>query len=227
MAKGDADSLKTRDSQLKMAARWRLASQNPHIFLKNFVWTVDVHDKEWPIKRMPAGRPHIKAMVDLWLDNPLLAIVKSRQMMMTWLFTALSLWDAMFHQGRLIMLQSKTEREAVGDEFSGQGLLGRCKFMLRNCPPWLLPQHTIKATQIIFPTMNSTLWAIPQGAAIIRSYTSAGILSDECAFQEEFSEAYGAAVPTIRGGGWFVALSSAHPGFFQKLWEDTLGRESW
>ena len=173
------------------------------------------------------------AAFGIWLDNrhpgshswtlTLLVIVKSRQMMMTWLFTALSLWDAMFHQGRLIMLQSKTEREAVGDEYSGQGLLGRCKFMLRQCPPWLVPTYTIKSTQVIFPTMNSTLWAIPQGAAIIRSYTSAGILSDECAFQDEFSDAYGAAVPTIRGGGWFVALSSAHPGFFQQLWQDTVG----
>ena len=217
------DFLKSHTGQLQIAAQWKKASQDPLYWITRFMWSLDVHDSDSPIKRFPAERPHIQAMTRLWQDNPLLVIVKSRQMMMTWLFCALALWDAMFHQGRLIMLQSKTEREAVGDEFSGQGLLGRVKFMLRHCPSWLVPKWYPKGTQVIFPEMNSTLWAVPQGAAIIRSYTSAGILSDEAAFQDEFEQSYAAATPTIRGGGWFVALSTAAPSFFQRLYEDTVG----
>tara|TARA_Y100000310_G_scaffold229356_1_gene231782 strand:- start:605 stop:1291 length:687 start_codon:yes stop_codon:yes gene_type:complete len=214
---------KSGQYKAQMIKRWDAAMQHPSYFLGQFCWTIDVHDESNPIKNFPL-RPHIKTMTQLWVDNPLLVIVKSRQMMMTWLFCALALWDVLAHKGKLIMLQSKTEREAVGDQYSGQGLLGRAKFILSQLPTWLVPPHYSKGTQLIFPTQNSTLWAVPQGAAIIRSYTSAGILSDESAYQDEFEQSYAAATPTIRGGGWFVALSTAAPSFFQSLYEDTVGK---
>ena len=214
---------KSQAFKQQIEKRWQVAMTYPQAFLGQFVRTIDVHDEANPIKMFPM-RPHIRTMTELWVNNPLLVIVKSRQMMQTWLFCALALWDCLAHKGKLIMLQSKTEREAVGDQYSGQGLLGRVKFMLSKLPPWLVPPHYAKGTQLIFPTRNSTLWAVPQGAAIIRSYTSAGILSDEAAFQDEFEQAYAAATPTIRGGGWFVALSTAAPSFFQHLYEDTVGK---
>ena len=205
--------------------KWKAAMANPHIFLEHFVWTVDPHDKRNPIKQLPADRPHMHWMTELWMYNSLLAICKSRQMMMTWLFCALALWDVLAHNGRLIMLQSKTEREAIGEQYTGQGLMGRCKYILSQIPPWLTPEVDATEKKMVFPRRNSTLRAIPQGADIIRSYTSAGILSDECGFQDEFENAYAAAVPTIRGGGWFVALTTANPGFFERLYEDRITEE--
>lgn len=215
-------TVKSRRFRQQIASQWKVAMTHPLAFLELFVWTIDTHDKANPIKRFPSKRPHLTAMTQLWADNPLLVIVKSRQMLQTWLFTALALWDVLANRGRLIMLQSKTEREAVGDEYTGQGLLGRCKFILSQLPEWVVPEYYPKGTQVIFPTQNSTLWAIPQGSDIIRSYTAAGILSDECGVQDEFENAYTAAVPTIRGGGWFTALSTANPGFFERLYEDRI-----
>lgn len=208
--------------------RWKQASEDPLAFLEHFVWTIDQHDEERPIKPFPAHRPHIQVLVDLWRTNRLLAIVKSRQMLCTWLFVALSLWETMFHHGRLIMLQSKRLDDAVGDEVAGDGLLGRAKVILANLPRPMVATLGVqtKYDRITFRARNSALWAIPQGADIIRQRTCSGILSDEAAFQEEFEHAYTAAMPTIRGGGWFVALSSAHPGFFQKLIEDTVDEEA-
>lgn len=216
----DRDVLSSRAGRIRMEAAWMVARTDPLYFLKHFVWTIDTHDEQAPIKQFPV-RDHIRHIVSLWQDNHLMVIVKSRQMLQTWLFTSLALWDAMFHQGKLILLQSKTEREAVGDPYSGQGLLGRCKFILSQLPDWLVPRWYPKGTQVVFPEVNSTLWAVPQGADIVRSYTCSGILSDECAVQDEFEQAYAAAGPTIRGGGWFVALSTAAPSFFQRLYEDT------
>ena len=80
---------------------------NPHIFLEHFVWTVDTHDKRNPIKQLPAERPHMHWLTELWMYNPLLAICKSRQMMMTWLFCALALWDVLAHNGRQGVFFSK------------------------------------------------------------------------------------------------------------------------
>jgi len=219
-------------AETRLGAWWELAKRDPHVFQERFVFTLDTHEKDDPIKAFPAERPHLWHMTELWLRNPLLVICKSRQMMMTWLFCTLALWDAMMHPGRLIMLQSKREDDAIGDENSGDGLLGRCKAILNNLPgsqflndqDVRLPDgHTAhkRGNRIQF-SHNSTLWAIPQGAAIIRQRTASGILSDEAAFQEEFSNAYTAALPCIRGGGWFVAVSTPHPGFFQHLYQDTL-----
>ena len=217
----------------KLPYRWARARLNPHSFQRYFVRTLDQHDKSDPVKAFPWRRAHLQAITDLWADNPLLIICKSRQMMMTWLFCVLALWDAMFHPGRLIMLQSKREEDAVGDEVAGDGLLGRCKFILNHLPGAveLNPQDILlpdggtahkRGNRIQF-SRNSTLWAIPQGASIIRQRTASGILSDEAAFQDEFSDAYTAALPCIRGGGWFAAVSTPHPSFFQHLYQDTLG----
>jgi hypothetical protein len=207
----------------RMAARWELARRDPRCFLRWFVFTIDTHDKEQPIKQFPARRQHIRSMVELWQHNRLLSVCKSRQMLMTWLFSALALWDAMMHPGRLVMLQSKREEDAIGDRSTGDGLLGRCLSILDNCPwPNLLPRYEDRANRINFDH-NSTLWAIPQGAHIIRQRTASGILSDEAAFQDEFSEAYTAARPCIRGGGWMVVLSTPHPGFMKHLHTDTIG----
>ena len=204
--------------------RWEMARRDPLCFLRWFVFTCDQHEQETsPIKPFPWERPHIGQLVRLWRHNRLLAVWKSRQMMMTWLFCALSLWDAMYHPGRLIMLQSKREEDAVGDENVGDGLLGRIKFILNHMPLVPnMPRYEKIGNRVRFTDNNSTLWAIPQGADIIRQRTASGIFSDEAAFQDEFSDAYVAARPCIRGGGWFTALSSVNPGFFQHLCEDTV-----
>jgi len=207
----------------RMAARWELARRDPWLFLRWFVFTIDTHDQREPIKQFPATRPHIREMVNLWRDNRLLTVCKSRQMLMTWLFSALALWDAMMHPGRLIMLQSKREEDAIGNENTGDGLLGRAKFILDHVPwPEFVPRYDPTANKLEF-AHNSTLWAIPQGAHIIRQRTASGILSDEAAFQDEFSDAYTAARPCIRGGGWMVVLSTPHPGFMQHLHQDAIG----
>ena len=193
-------------------------------FLEHFVFTCDQHDEDNPVKPFPVDRPHIRPLVQLWLDNPLIALVKSRQMVMTWLFCCLYLWEAMFHPGRLVMLQSKREEDAIGDETAGDGLMGRVKFVLNHIPRVgiVVPVYRARANRLEFPAINSTIWAIPQGADIIRQRTASGILSDECGFQDEFANAYTAAIPCIRGGGRFTALSTANPGFFQHLIQDTV-----
>ena len=214
----------TATEETNLAAAWEQAKRDPLCFLEEFVFTCDQHDKDSPIKRFPIQRPHLQAMVGLWLDNPLLAVKKSRQLIQTWLFVALGVWDWLFHDGRLIMFQSKREEDAVGDAVAGDGLLGRGRFIMDHLPARsvLVPDYVATYNKMRLPSRNSTIWAIPQGANIIRQRTASGILSDEAAFQDQFGDAYTAAMPCIRGGGWVVALSSAHPGFFERLHGDTL-----
>ena len=214
-----------------LQVRWERARRDPLAFLRWFCWTLDQHDTVTPVKPFPVDKPQIEPMVRLWQDNRLLSIVKCRQVVMTWLFSALSLWDCLFHRGRLSMMQSKRLEDAIGDETSGDGPLGRAKFMLHHipAPSLLLPEYRrerdCKSERIQLRRQNSTLWAIPQGGAIIRQRTASGIFSDEAAFQPECSDAYIAARPTIRGGGWYVSLTTADladGGHTRALHEDTL-----
>ena len=216
-----------RTAQLRLQARWELAARHPLNFLRWFVFTLDQHDQTTPVKAFPWQKPHIRAMTALWLDNPLLIIAKSRQMVETWLFCALHLWLGIFRKGQLVMLQSKREEDAVGNETAGDGLVGRSLFMLHHVPyaHLLLPEVRETTTKIEFPSSNNTLWAIPQGPDIIRQRTCSALFSDECGVQPDFEDAYTAAVPTIMGGGRFTGLFTANPGFAQRLFEDAIDED--
>ena len=53
---------------------------------------------------------------------------------------------------------------------------------------------------IYFPN-GSHVWAIAEGGSIVRSNTPSVVFSDEAAYQNEFDDAYTAALPAISGGG--------------------------
>jgi len=191
------------------------------VFLTNFCYTLDSHDTENPKKLFP-NRIYLRELTQLWLEHPLIVIAKSRQMLATWLFVCLYLWDAVTFTGRLIFLQSKREEDAIGSYISATGLLGRTRYVLEHLPSELKPPFKATVNKIEFPTRNSTIWAIPQGPDVIRQHTASGILSDEMAFQYLAEQAYTAAIPTIENGGRFTAISTANPGFFQNLFLDNL-----
>lgn len=82
-------------------------------FLRNFVITQDEHDADSPFKALPlADKPYLLRAAQEWYENPLIVIAKSRQVMVTWLFCACFLWDALFRKGRLNILVSKKEEDA-------------------------------------------------------------------------------------------------------------------
>jgi len=209
----------------RLHVQLELARRDPWFFLTRFCITLDSHDPQRPKKPFP-DRPYLRELTNLWLRHPLLVIAKSRQMLATWLMVGLYLWDTMMLTGRLTFLQSKREEDAVGNHTAATGLLGRARFILEHLHPALTVKYRATANKIEFPSRNSTLWAVPQGPDIIRQHTASGILSDEMAFQYQAEDAYTAAIPTIENGGRFTALSTAHPGFFQRLYMDQLSNES-
>ena len=202
-------------AQERRALVHRIAA-DPLLFL-SFVWTMDEHDSEKPFKRFPGPEthPYLWYIAREWYENPLIVVAKSRQMLATWLFASLFLWDAAFHRGRRIFFQSKKEDDAAA-------ILMRTKGILQRLPETIRPRHHFRKTCLSFYQHDSEIKAIPQGGDQIRSYTASGILADEAAFQPEFAEAFAAAQPTIQGGGRFTVLSSANPGFFEMLYKDKL-----
>lgn len=180
-----------------------------------YVYTLDPHDSVNPIKKLP-DKTYLREIVRLWLENPLLLIAKSRQLMLTWIISACFLWDAQFHKGRHIYFQSKKEEDA--DDIVRR----RAGFILNHEPHFLWPSNFdpekhITYCHINFTSLDSFIIGIPEGGDQIRSRVPSGLFSDESAFQPEFRESVDAMKPCLTGGGRFTAVSSANPGYFAEL----------
>jgi len=213
---------KLRNDKRLQAIEWGICRDDPYYFLNNWAKTLDVHDNVEPIKTFP-DKEYIKILVDIWLKEQLLLVPKSRQMMMSWLFTTLYLWDTIFHEARMTFFQSKKAEDA-------DDILKRSKFVWDNLPNFLKkyykqgsfyelkcnPQHNGQhvSCKMVFPDINSEIRAIPEGGDVIRMHVASGILSDEMAFQPEAKNAFTACKPTISSKGRFTGVSTAEHGTF-------------
>jgi len=185
----------------------------PWYFCTEFAYTRDEHDSVTPIKKFP-NIPYLENITQLWSDNQLLLIAKSRQLKITWLMACLHLWLAL-QPGKLVFLQSKKEEDA-------NAILGRVKLIYSFLPRRMKYGHcdqnqiNLNANpkfrdiycHLEFPWLHSEIIAIPQGPDILRSYTASAIFADEMAFQEQARKAFEAAKPTIDGGGKFTGVST-------------------
>lgn len=176
----------------------------------NFVYTLDEDDKVSPIKTFPM-RQYFLPLIDLWLKEQIILLVKSAKMMATWLFVALYLWDTSFNQGRHSFFQSKKEE---GANF----VLDRAKFIYKEQPAFLkISKVRDVYCRLEFEDLSSKIWAVPQGSDQLREYTASGVLSDEQAFQIEAEAAYTAVQPNLGKKGKFTGISRPNPGFFYEM----------
>jgi len=225
---------KLKKSKVLQDLEWDKCKNDPYYFLTNWAYTLDVHDRDNPIKPFPEKK-YLETIVKIWLKNPLLLVPKSRQMMISWIFTALYGWDTFFHKGRLTFFQSKREEDA-------DDLIKRTKFIWDQMPKFLKryrengvfkplqcnPQHNGQHVRckMTFPDIHSEIRGIPEGGDVIRMHTASGIFADEMAFQPEAKNAYTAAKPTISAKGRFTGVSTAEDRtFFEALVFDKLAVE--
>lgn len=201
--------------------RYRQCVSDPWYFLKNCVFTLDQVDKLHPIKPFPAHYDYLKLYVRGWQKRRLIVVPKSRRMFMSWCNIGLYLWDTMFGIGRTNIFQSKKEE-------SSNNLIERAKFVLEHIPPEFIPPDMIPKwdktyCNLKFPELHSEILGVAQGESQLREHTASGLLFDEFAFWDEAEDTYGAAMPTIEGGGRCTILSSAQAGaFMEKIVFDTL-----
>lgn len=183
------------------------AAISAHDFVFKYAYTLDPHDKANPIKHFP-NKLYLSKLIDIWHEEPLLLIVKSRQMMISWLLVALNTWLAMFNKGQYIFFVSKKEDDA--GYATSLALLSRAFFIYNHLPEGLkIPYHKSGTPSTLsFPTKNSVIHAVSQDSEALRQYTASSIFQDEMAFQEHSEQVYAAAKPTIDGGGRLTGVST-------------------
>lgn len=193
---------------------------HPWPFLCEQVLTEDPHDKSGLIKPFPP-LAYLERLVTLWLNERKLLVPKSRRMLVSWLFISLHVWLMLFHEHEHIYFAARKEGR---DESQGSlELVKRGKFVVNNLRTFKPPITEQKRGRIYCPSTQSEIVAVAEGANQLRQLAATAIFADEFAFWEKAQETYGAALPTIEASGRFTGVSSAHPGFFQRLCFDELG----
>lgn len=164
--------------------------------------------------------PYFEPIIDVWQTEKLVAVEKSRDMMMTWLIVALYTWDTLFHEGKQNMFQSE-------DASKTRELVARSFTLYENQPSWLRKVHPAfqaegsnRAGVFKVPSLQSEIIGLPQGVSKIRMYHPSGVFSDEAAFNPEAGESFASIKPAIDGGGRYTAISSAFPSWFQLVCRD-------
>ncbi len=171
---------------------------DPYDFIFKYAYTLDPHDPAEPIKKIPDTQ-YIKSYVKLWLESPNLLIVKSRQMMITWVSVALNLWLSMTQEGQYIFFISKKEDDA---NFSSQlSLLSRALFIYKHLPKELQIRMVKKEqpAMMMFRNKNSTIHGVSQDSDALRQYTTSSLFFDEMAFQERSEQSFASIKPTLDG----------------------------
>ena len=192
----------------KVVDKW---SRNPWAFIRDACRTLDEADNG-AVKGFP-NLPYLQHVCKVWSEHKMLAIPKSRRMMLTWVMLALHLHLALFVPRSAIFIQSKKADDS--DYLIGPN---RMLFLYNSLPKWLhqygLPKARHKEYQVTFSN-GSIIKGIAQGADQLRQYTATAVLCDEIAFWEQAASTWRALRPIVQGGGRVTLLSSASPGFFQ------------
>ncbi len=207
-----------------------LINQSNWYLMRNFFRTFDEHEQYTEVKSFPdwfhlemLSNELDKALIEYQREKEcqIIAVPKSRQMMVSWLMCGWSLGHAMKRGNQSILFQSKREKDAIYQ-------VRRVRFLYENMKqkdyfhqqyPLLRSLNRQKESGIEFRN-GSTIAAIPQGGDIVHSRVPTVLFSDECAYQPELEDSYKAAVPCSQ---LIVLVSSAAPGYFQRLVEDTDG----
>lgn len=172
------------------------------------VHTIDEASKA--IRPWPRDKAYLRDLITLFQTEPLLAIPKSRRMLVSWVVAAYLTWQARFHGHQLLIVQSETEEKAA------YLVAERCKFIEEHLPGAqrvpVLSWRTKKGLtgKLHYPQTGSQILSVAQGAHAVRSYTFSTLVMDEVEFQDEGPQAVTAALPAVEKGAQVILISSAN-----------------
>lgn len=180
-----------------------------------------------PFRMWPAQREALRSI----RDNKFTAILKARQLGITWLVLHYILWLTLCFAGRTVIALSQKEDDA-------KELIRRFAYVILANMKELIAEERSKPTgwdgpvwsanalevKIKFPNgFISVLTGMPSSPGAGRSWTANLIFLDEWAFQQYAEEIYTAGFPTVNRptGGQVVGISTIDRGsFFEKIYTD-------
>jgi len=132
--------------------------------------------------------------------NPLLVILKARQLGLSWLCVAFALWLMLFRPIATVLLFSLRDTEATK-------LLKRLKGMHARLPEWMRQPVTTENEHEVEFGNGSTAAAMTKAGD---SYTASLVLVDEMDLRPDQADLLASVKPTIADGGRLLLVSKAN-----------------
>lgn len=200
------------------AAEYRLAQQD---FL---YWTkfVKIHAPEETADVPMELWPHLVDFFHILESHRLIVLLKARRIGLSWLMAARDLHTALYKGNVTIPIISQGEKEAWDQ-------IERMDFIHQHLPdPLKPPRGNDSKEELIYPTVNSVIRAMPSTKKAGRSMAGTRILFDEADHHEYFKTAYSAVKPLIDdAGGQMIVASTSNPenmqSYFKELYRKAPG----
>jgi len=196
---------------LVLAKRLKLITSHPRYFLEHCVFTKDGNSLDNPCRKFPYQLDYHKQICDVWFDNRLFIIEKSRQMQITWTMLGMHLWLGMTGSDREIYFRRQNFEDSLK-------LLSDMEYIYDHIPEdmWprkFRPKKQTKEGIFMLPELNTVFYAVSSGKDKMRGRTPTAVLLDEFAFQEDDEMVYQTLKPSLSGGARISIVSTPCPVF--------------
>ena len=157
--------------------------------------------------------PFQEKVLHLFRDNQYLITLKSRQLGISTLASAYSLWLMLFHKDKNVLALATTQATA-------RNLVTKVTFMYDQLPKWLRLPAVEKNKLSLRLKNGSKVQAKSSSPDAARSEAVSLLLMDEAAFIDNIDETFTAAQQTLATGGQCMALSTPNGigNWFHQTW---------
>ena len=158
--------------------------------------------------------PFQEKVLHLFKDNTNMVLLKSRQLGISTLAAAYSLWLMLFHKDKNVLALATTQATA-------RNLVTKTIFMYDELPKWLKLPSVEKNKLSLRLKNGSKITAKSSSPDAARSEAVSLLLMDEAAFIENIEDTFTAAQQTLATGGQCMALSTPNGigNWFHLTWE--------
>jgi hypothetical protein len=151
-----------------------------------------------------------------FIDHRFTIVVKGRQLGLSTLVAAYSVWLALFHKDKNILIIATKLGVA-------QNFIKKSKTIIANLPEWMVLSPIVTNNRQLLELANgSSIKAIPTSDDAGRSEALSLLIVDEAAFVRDFDTLWTGLYPTLSTGGRAIILSTPNGvgGQYYKLFTD-------
>jgi hypothetical protein len=197
------------DDQINMPGKGKEKTGDLYQFLQQ-LRTQDPAHKE---PRFLPDWPMVACFSEVLQSSDRLLVVKSRQMMATWICCGYLLYRALKSGPGIHLALSKEERSA-------NELIRRIQFLLENMDSDLVnTEVTFQKGAVVFPELGVRIISLPAAPYAVRGLSPRTVFWDEMAFTPADEEIWASIKPAIDSGGKFIGVSTPNgpSGVFARL----------
>ena len=208
--------METQSSSIELteeqAALYAQCATDPWYFMTTYIHIDDPNRGDLVFEAWD----HLHKLLDYVMADDRVIILKARQIGITWLIAAYSLWLCLFRPNSKVLVVSEDQTKST--EFKN-----RCRYMYDRIPEWLQirDERLDKDNDqlIEFGAMDSAIHSLPAVKGAGRSFTATLVVLDEWAFQEYGSSIYTAILPTVEFGKLIgISTANGRNNIFYTIW---------